>query len=320
MDKISVIIPVYNGQKYIQECIESVLKQEFSLEVEIIVIDDGSEDNTENICKKYLLENKNFIYFQQKNLGRSIARNKGIALANGELITFLDSDDYLEKNMLLELYECYEKYKVDIVNSGFIYTSSKKNREILPVYHGRDREFRIEQLHGYVTNKLFNLNFIKKNNIFFPINCSKGEDFAFMFKLMTCSPNIYTIRKSYYHYRIHDNNTIGNMKLRLSSRVAFADCYDFLKARLIKDKKMYQVLEKEFNNEMLRDTVMISNNLLYNESDFNAYKNEIFSCIQNADFLTKITQKIIKLKIICIVFILRKCRCYKIIYRVKNIK
>ena len=90
---ISVIIPVYNGEKYISECIESVLKQTFR-DFEIIVINDGSTDNTAEICRKF----KNIRYFYQENKGVSKAREKGLQVSKGEYITFIDSDDTIKSD------------------------------------------------------------------------------------------------------------------------------------------------------------------------------------------------------------------------------
>ena len=102
---ISVIIPVYNGEKYISECIESVLKQTFR-DFEIIVINDGSTDNTAEICRKF----KNIRYFYQENKGVSKAREKGLQVSKGEYITFIDSDDTIKSDfletMLCEMENC----------------------------------------------------------------------------------------------------------------------------------------------------------------------------------------------------------------------
>ena len=93
MSKISVIIPVYNGEKYIQRCVDSVLNQTYS-DIEIIVINDGSTDNTENILKSY----SNIVLINKENEGVSKARNTGLSLAKGDYVYFCDADDYLEKN------------------------------------------------------------------------------------------------------------------------------------------------------------------------------------------------------------------------------
>ena len=99
MEKVSIIIPVYNGEKYIEKCLASVLDQKYESK-EIIVINDGSTDNTEEILKKYIGKIR---YFKKSNTGLSDTRNFGIGKAHGSYIMFLDSDDYLEKNLLTKL-------------------------------------------------------------------------------------------------------------------------------------------------------------------------------------------------------------------------
>ena len=110
MKKISIIIPVYNAEKYIEKCLYSIKRQTYS-NYEIIIVDDGSKDNSLKICEKFKNENKSIILkiFTQKNEGPSSARNKGISNAEGDYIIFVDADDYLGENLLETLLSCCEK-------------------------------------------------------------------------------------------------------------------------------------------------------------------------------------------------------------------
>ena len=110
MKNISIIIPVYNAEKYIKKCLDSIKRQTYT-NYEIIIVDDGSEDSSLKICEKFKNENKSIIMkiFTQKNEGPSSARNKGITNAEGDYITFVDSDDYLEENLLEALLNCCKK-------------------------------------------------------------------------------------------------------------------------------------------------------------------------------------------------------------------
>lgn len=112
--KVSVVIPVYNVEKYLEECVDSVLNQSFS-DYEIILVDDGSTDNGGKICDEYALENNRVTVIHQKNAGLSAARNTGLANAKGEYIYFLDSDDYIEKHSLEHLYNIAIKDNSDVV-------------------------------------------------------------------------------------------------------------------------------------------------------------------------------------------------------------
>lgn len=115
---ISVIVPVYNTEKYLKRCIDSVLSQSFT-DYEIILIDDGSTDSSGQICDEYVEENIRISCIHNANGGLSRARNKGLEVARGEYIAFLDSDDYMHKHMLKILHDSIEKSKADIAMCGF---------------------------------------------------------------------------------------------------------------------------------------------------------------------------------------------------------
>lgn len=112
-EKISIIIPIYNSERYIGKCIESVLQQTYK-NIELILIDDGSEDNSFSICQKFKKKDKRIICRQCKNGGPSKARNIGLNIATGEYIGFLDSDDYIEVDMFERLYINMKKFDADI--------------------------------------------------------------------------------------------------------------------------------------------------------------------------------------------------------------
>lgn len=113
MDLISVIVPVYNVEEYLEECLDSLLKQIFE-NYEVLLINDGSTDNSQLICEKYVQSDKRFHLFNKENGGLSDARNYGIEKAKGNLITFIDSDDYVEKEYLQELLNNLKKNNSDI--------------------------------------------------------------------------------------------------------------------------------------------------------------------------------------------------------------
>lgn len=114
--KISVIVPVYKVEKYIERCLESILKQDFT-DYELILVNDGSPDKSAEICEEYAKEYSNIVLLHQKNQGQSKARNTGIENAKGEYILFLDSDDYIEQGMFKHLIYITEKYNADVVSS-----------------------------------------------------------------------------------------------------------------------------------------------------------------------------------------------------------
>ena len=120
MPKISIIVPIYKVEKYIDRCIKSILNQTFN-DFELILVDDGSPDNCSVICDKYEKIDKRIKVIHKKNEGLSAARNSGIEIAQGEYIAFIDSDDFINKNMFKILYENIKKYDADISICKFKY-------------------------------------------------------------------------------------------------------------------------------------------------------------------------------------------------------
>lgn len=114
MALVSVVVPVYNVGKYVEKCIVSILNQSFT-NFELIIIDDGSTDDSYNICKKYVQKDKRIRLIHKNNTGLVPSWKLGVKESHSEYIVFIDSDDYIEKDYLKELYDCYKKYKVQIV-------------------------------------------------------------------------------------------------------------------------------------------------------------------------------------------------------------
>ena len=116
--KVSIIVPVYNVSKYIKRCLDSLVKQTLS-NVEIILVNDGSEEDEEVLIKEYMLEHNNIKYYKKKNGGLSSARNYGLKKAIGEYILFVDSDDYIDENMCLNLYNVAKKNNCIVMLNHF---------------------------------------------------------------------------------------------------------------------------------------------------------------------------------------------------------
>ena len=120
---ISVIVPVYNVERYLEECLNSIQQQSYT-DIEVILVNDGSTDHSKTICERYCEEDSRFYFLNQTNQGQSVARNVGVAASKGEFIAFVDSDDIIQKNYLEKLIQ-YMTEEVDIVESNF--TVSKKD-------------------------------------------------------------------------------------------------------------------------------------------------------------------------------------------------
>ena len=128
MYKISVIIPVFNSSLYLDHCLSTVVNQTLK-DIEIILIDDGSTDDSLNVIKNYAKKYNNIKYTSKENEGQAIARNIGIQMSSGEFITFIDSDDYIELNMLEKLYNIAKSDNSDIVLCDYVEEYSNKNIE-----------------------------------------------------------------------------------------------------------------------------------------------------------------------------------------------
>ena len=128
---VSIVVPIYNAENYLTKCIYSIIKQTYK-NIEIILVNDGSTDNSLKICETFALNDKRIIIISQKNMGVSTARNIGINVAKGEYISFVDSDDTIEDNYIQELVDNSNSGKVDVVICGYndIYTNNKSHLKL----------------------------------------------------------------------------------------------------------------------------------------------------------------------------------------------
>ena len=151
MKKVSIIIPVYNNEKYVEKCIRSVMEQTFR-NIEIIIIDDGSQDDSVEILNRLAAEDKRIVLVHQENGGVAIARNRGLELAKGEYVTFIDGDDYVSKEYIALFYEMAEREQLDMIICGVRYVAEDGRvlRELIPdEYQKMQREewtFRISAI------------------------------------------------------------------------------------------------------------------------------------------------------------------------------
>ncbi|WP_302326960.1 glycosyltransferase family 2 protein [Enterocloster lavalensis] len=205
--KVSVIIPIYNMEKYLPQCLDSIICQTLK-EIEIICINDGSKDKSLNILKKYEEENENLIIISQSNHGAAYSRNLGLKYATGEFVCFIDPDDYYpSKHVLQSLYDKVKENNVMICGGSF---NSYINGIVSAEYHENTpyyvflEEKKIKYVdyqwdYGF-TRFCYNLQFLKENNIYFP-EYSRYEDPPFMVKAMTIAGEFYAIPKVTYMYR-----------------------------------------------------------------------------------------------------------------------
>lgn len=180
MKKVSVIIPMHNSAKHINQCIDSVLNQSYS-NFEIIVIDDASKDNGLEIVKSKN-DNRIKIVELKKNVGAAIARNKGIEVATGELICFLDSDDYWVLDKLEKQVKFIEKNNYTFLYAGYKFLKNNKTR-IARVPKAINYDQALKNTTIFTSTVMFNMNYLKKEDIYMP-NIKRGQDTATWWKIL----------------------------------------------------------------------------------------------------------------------------------------
>lgn len=205
--KISIIVPVYNVEKYLSKCIDSLIQQTFK-SYEIILVNDGSQDNSGRICDKYRLLDSRITVIHKENGGLSSARNAGLGVAKGEYIAFVDSDDWVNSDMYEVLYNYGKEYNADIVQCGYkiVFNENEVNNNIIKdevefynnieaiqkIYSEDNVEFTVSW------NKIYKSELFKE--IRFP-NGKIHEDEYTTYKLMFKCEKIVRVKGEYYYYR-----------------------------------------------------------------------------------------------------------------------
>lgn len=212
---VSIIIPVYNTEKYLAMCLESVTAQEGN--IEIILINDGSNDRSPEICREFNKKDNRIIVIDQQNSGVSTARNKGIECARGKYIMFVDSDDTIDKCMINELMVLAKNNDFpDLIYSGF-YRHSNSGvfnsciMENAGLYY-KDKMHKIISLMdplflGAPWCKLYKRTIISDNNIIFNPNIQLQEDLIFNYDFLEHTESIYITDKAYYHYNVNEGGS-----------------------------------------------------------------------------------------------------------------
>jgi len=218
MPTVSVIIPVYNGENYILDTIESVVNQSYG-DFELVIVDDGSVDNTEEIIKTF--DDERIKYYKKQNGGVSTARNHGLDNANGMYISFLDSDDYWDSNFLeLMLSEIGSS---ECVFCGHVEINGEKQIYYKPAIRTAREKIASEFItHGVriITNSwLIKKRFIENNDFRFDINSSNGEDVEFFYKVLVMASNeIQVLDKCLSSYVLRSNSLTNREQMYSISR------------------------------------------------------------------------------------------------------
>lgn len=299
MSLVSIIIPIYNAEKFLHRCIRSVLNQSYK-EIELILINDGSTDDSEKIAKEFAAKDERVRLISQKNSGPSVARNKGISVSEGKYICFLDADDFIEKEMIYTLVK-YINSGVDLVISGYnkIIVENKDDIIIDEVdyYHLINmsfddflRKFSFLFRDFYINsvwNKLYLGRIIKNNKLKFKTFTNWGEDLIFNLEYLDRCNEISIINNKLYNYITYNKESITNNYNKnkyYNSKFMYNEIRKFLlnneayetNKKIVEKKYFMSVLsylsESYLNNENINEEIKdifndyyISNNIdLYN--------------------------------------------------------
>lgn len=206
MPKVSLIIPVYNVENYIERCLNSVVNQTLK-DMEIIIVNDGSKDSSKEKIEKYLKKYPWIKYLEKENGGLSDARNYGMQYVTGEYVAFLDSDDYVESTMYEEMYDIAKREDADMVECNFIWEyPNKKRNDIGEIY--KSKKEMIQKARVVAWNKLIKREIIERTKVKFPVGL-RYEDVEFFYKLVPYLDKVSFVKKCFIHY-IQRGNSIAN--------------------------------------------------------------------------------------------------------------
>ena len=245
-DKVSIIVPVYNTEKYVKKCLESIINQTHK-NIEVIVINDGSPDDSEKIILDIIKDKKNFKYKKIKNGGVANARNVALDMCTGDYVAFIDSDDYIDKTMIEKLYS-KAKDGADIVSSGYKKLYKDHTKEVFPkdinVFGMSLHESKniLLNTNPYITNKLFSRDLIVKNNISFDKDLRIFEDLLFCYKLHLLANKIDYVNEALYNYNcLNESSLTRNFTQKM---------YDVFEAMDRLRKFYHDKSGKEFDTEL----------------------------------------------------------------------
>lgn len=274
---ISIIVPIYNVDRYLEKCIESLKNQTYK-NLEIILINDGSTDNSEQICRKEEKQDNRIVFINKKNGGAASAKNEGLKIAKGDYITFVDSDDFIEADMIEYMVNTIKKYNSDIVQCSFtnLYKDTEKftyDKIVEQKISSKDflELFLTKWDSSLFWNKLFKREVIE--NVFFKEGRCIDDEF-FTYKCVINSENIVTSNKIVYNYRMRKS---GVMKSESSQKQILKDRVDYLYERYEIVRKIYKDLDKDFLEHLLTYYLIISKDYYVDEKLLDYMKNNLKS-------------------------------------------
>jgi len=240
---VSIIIPIYKAEKYLERCLESVLHQTYK-NIEVILVDDGSPDSSPLICDSYKEKDGRVKVVHSENYGQSMARNKGMELASGKYISFVDADDVLVHDAIEKLIDIAEKGGYDIVSGNYFrvgeeikissisYSSGEINKYGCKDHRKRYNLYKTSSAFGYVWGKLYRSSFINEHKVTFDTTKNVFmEDSLFNLKAFSFNPKYYVLNEPIYYYYIYGSSTSNKKEDVTEKALKMIEDYDsFLKS------------------------------------------------------------------------------------------
>lgn len=296
---ISIIIPVYKVEEYLNKCIDSVINQSYK-NLEIILVDDGSPDNCPQICDEYSRKDNRIKVIHKKNGGQSEARNCGLDIAKGKYIGFVDSDDYIKEDMFEILYKNMINYDADISLCNIIKIKKKSNENVenydeIEIYNSSDsiKQLLKQHITNYLPNKLY------KREIWEEIRLPEGkilEDMDVMYRLIEKSNKIVATNKTEYYYFIRKDSSISqiNTKVTKDLKDAVNKRYVYLSTKMPEVLDLLNITRLQNIAQYYYNLSYCNEKLIYRSEEFNkeykfyrerfkVYKKELLKeqCIKN---------------------------------------
>ena len=287
-EKVSVIIPVYNQELYLTDCISSIINQTYK-NLEIIIVDDGSTDSSSDIIKKFCAEDNRIVFVEKKNTGVSDTRNIGVSKSSGDYLMFVDSDDWIELDTIEKLLLKIKLENVDVIRYNDIVYDKYENKKLDDFYELSDKKLidnDMEKIYKYIFSANKNIAcysptlFMKKNVVpMFDVKLKYMEDMVFYIDLISNINSIYFYNEHLYNYRYNGKSVTKNYNKQLDNIFNQIDSIKVIKNKL--GEKYHNILNQ------LAFTLSIGKMDLYlygsKESNF-VKKRKILNVIKNENY------------------------------------
>lgn len=313
-DKVSIIVPIYNVEQYLEECVNSILNQTYN-NIEVLLVDDCATDKSGDIAKQFEEKDSRCKYIKrEKNGGLSAARNTGIKNATGDFLCFIDSDDWISDDYVQSMLELAKKDNSEIVVCDYymvIEDRYEDGNSLIQINNNSTKEEKIAYIRNHACTKMFKKEFWINQGLMFPEDIKRGEDMGVTIPLLTYANNISIINKNLYYYR-QRVNSLSYKKERTKIDLSF---YDKTFQNMLKNSNTCYKEEIEYHAimEMIYGKTMLMIKHSYSNKDIRKHINQFQErfpnwkknqYIKNTIFLKKIFVKLVAIKAILILKIM----------------